>query len=80
MKPTVGRIVHVVLINAYQNIVVRPGIVTTVYAPGTGDQQINATVFMETDDGAASVVPMTGLIYDASGAHPGGWHWPPRES
>jgi hypothetical protein len=80
MKPSIGRFVRVVLMNARQEIIVRPAIITSVSAPNTGADQINASVFMEADDMMAPVMFVSSLIYDESGAHPGGWHWPPRES
>lgn len=80
MEPSVGRIVCVVLIGAHQEIIVRPAIITSVPAPGTGAKSINASVFMEANDCATPVVFLSGLLYEESGAHPGGWHWPKRES
>lgn len=85
MKPTIGRIVHVVLRDLTGGVIIRPGIVVRTWENADAPIHINAQVFMDGDgrtanDGLPNCVWKTSLIHDENIASPTPhtWHWPPR--
>lgn len=74
MKPSVGRIVHVVHRDPHGRSVHQAAIVSKVHS----DTCINAHVF--NDDAVVPVLRLTSSLFDETGAGENTWHWPEREA
>ncbi len=74
MKPTVGRVVHVVSRDHNHRFVHSAAIVSKVHS----DTCINAHVF--NDDAIVPVLRLTSSLLDETGAGENTWHWPEREA
>lgn len=73
MKPSIGRIVHLVLPNGQH----RPAIITNCW-PGT--DRVNLTVFFDAaNDHSINRVENTASTPYSEAGEPDTWHWPERE-
>jgi hypothetical protein len=79
-KPTVGRIVHIVIRSACGAIAHRAAIVVN---NPFGTLVVDLTVFGCPTDFTKLVGPpmfyAESVTYDETGSRPGSWHWPERE-
>lgn len=79
-KPSIGRIVHAVLLNRSGELVHRPAIITRTFGHvQSPDQIINARVFTDgpSDHHAGSATIWKEMLrYDATGTKDWTWHWP----
>ena len=82
MKPTIGRIVHVILRDASMRVITRPGIITRTW---DNTMTVQVTVFPDViNDGLGAAHGLSSVQYDETQTLVGdggigcSWHWPPR--
>ena len=82
-KPSIGRIVLVVIRDRHNGLVPRPAIIVRTWGdPSNPGKYINCRLFLDgTNDmefGIELISWLTSVPYDPEGKAANTWHWPPR--